>query len=114
MLTCMMGNCEVLISMICGSLAEEGSSTLARSTFSRTRCNASVMSMPASNSTLMLENPSREVEEMVFTSAMVFSSSSSGLVTSVSMSPGATPPYTVLTMMLGITISGIDSRGTRR
>ena len=72
------------------------------------------MSMPASNSTLMLENPSREVEEMVFTSAMVFSSSSSGLVTNVSMSPGATPPYTVLTMMLGITISGIDSRGTRR
>ena len=107
----MIGNCEVLISTICGSLAAPGSSTLARSTFSRTRCNASVMFMPASNSTLMLENPSREVEEMVFTSAIVFSSSSSGRVTSVSTSPGATPAYAVLTMMLGITISGLASRG---
>ncbi len=72
------------------------------------------MSMPATNSMLMLDTPSREVDEITLTSAMVLSSSSSGWVTRVSMSPGATPPYTVVTMMLGMTISGIDSRGTRR
>ncbi len=51
----MIGNSAKLNSTIVGSSAAGGSSGLAISTFSRTSCSASVMSIPASNSATMLE-----------------------------------------------------------
>ena len=87
----MIGNSEKLNSTIAGSSAASGNSGLAMSTFSRTSCRASVMSIPASNSAVMLETLSTDCEVSVLMSEILFSSSSRGRVISVSMSSGATP-----------------------
>ena len=79
MFTCKIGNSERLISMIGGSSAASGAPAWRCRPFRAPAAAPRVMSTPASNSTLMLEYPSTEVEVIVFTSAIEFSSSSIGL-----------------------------------
>jgi hypothetical protein len=87
----MIGNSESTNSRSTGSSASRGRFGRARSSFSRTFCSASFMSIPVPNSATTLEYPSTEVELSTCRSAMLFTSSSITRVTSVSMSPGATP-----------------------
>ncbi len=85
------GSSETLISSIIGSSASSGRSGFAWSTLSRTRWCASVMSSSGMNSMRMTDTPSEERDSISFTPESPVSLRSIGMVTSDSMSLGATP-----------------------
>jgi hypothetical protein len=111
MLTTITGNSLNEISVMIGSSASGGISACAVSIRSRIFCSASSISTDGSNSIAMMLAPSAEVEVISRTSFNASSSSSSGFVTSVSMSDGATPMYGVVTITSGMVMSGEASRG---
>ena len=109
-----MGNSAKLISLITGSSASMGSSPLAKSTRSRTRCRATSLGTSGVNSTSIIESPSALLERISFIPRMPLSSFSIFIVTDVSMSSGETPSYAVVTRICGMGMSGNASRGNER
>ncbi len=69
------------------------------------------MSTLGVNSTLMMETPSSDTEEISLVSDKPLSLRSMGMVTSVSISSGATPSKLVITKIYGMVMSGSLSLG---
>ncbi len=89
--TNMIGNSLKLISVMMGSRMSFGSSDRVEFTSSRTRRNASSMSIPTLNSTRIVESPSFDAEVICLMSLRDLRFRSSGCVTSPSTSDGDTP-----------------------
>ena len=90
--TWMMGMSEKFISVMTGSSSRsEGRSPRAWSTLSRVFCRASSMSTLGRNLMAMVDLPSSDLEVSSSTPSSPLSLRSRGMVTSFSMSSGATP-----------------------
>ncbi len=112
MLTNMIGNSLMLISLMTGSRMSFGSCERDEFTLSLTRRSPSSMSIPVVNSTRIVERPSFETDVICLMSLSAFSSRSRGCVINPSMSTGETPMYGTATMINGILTSGAASRGS--
>ena len=114
MFTNMIGNSEKSISATSGPFVRLfGSSALARSMASFTRCLASTGVTSVVNSTVMIDASEIDWLTTFFTSAMDFSCVSIGRVIRFSTSVGDVPALMVDTRMVGITRSGNCSFGRR-
>jgi hypothetical protein len=101
-----MGPPEVVERVMTGSLALPGSSARMRVTASRTSFTARSMSLPKTNSTVVLDTPSWTLEVMCTTSPTVATEFSTMRVTWVSISAGAAPVSVTVTVTYGMSTSG--------
>ncbi|EKD39618.1 MAG: hypothetical protein ACD_75C00344G0001 [uncultured bacterium] len=109
----MIGICDRFTSKTEGSSSRSlGRSPLAWSTLSLTSCRALSISVPVTNSTLIIDLPSELIDEIFFKPSSPFSFFSISVVTAVSISVGETPLYSVDTKTLGMVMSGSLSRGS--